>query len=105
MRQVAYNIGYIGYGNSGVLNSYPFVWDCDFPTFAKKIRQKGNTKSLFKWAKSNHIPPSLLTLNITIWYESEYWNFTIKMINVREYRALWEGVYKKEWKDAKKDNL
>jgi hypothetical protein len=97
MKQVAYNIGYEGIG-SGILTQYPIIWDCDFQTFAKKIRQKGNTKDLFKWAKINHIPPSTLTLNLTIWYETEYWHFTIKMINVREYRTYWESIYKKEWK-------
>jgi hypothetical protein len=97
MKQVAYNIGYSGTG-SGILTHYPTIWDCDFPTFAKKIRQKGNIKGLFKWAKDNHVPPSTLTLNLTIWYETEYWNYTIKMINVREYRKHWEKVYKKEWK-------
>jgi len=98
MRHVAYNIGYSGMGNSAVLHNYPLIWDCDFPTFAKKIRQKGNTKGLFKWAKANHVPPSTIVLHITIWYETEYWNFTINMINVREYRKHWESVYKKEWK-------
>ena len=51
MDQIAYNIGYIGRGSSGILSYYPSIWDCDFKTFAKKIRQKGNTKALFKWAK------------------------------------------------------
>ena len=97
MKQVIYNIGYKGVG-SGILNAFPMVWDCDFPTFAKKIRQKGNIKQLFKWAKENHVPPSCLVLHITIWYETEYWEYTIKMINVREYRNYWEKVYKKTWK-------
>jgi hypothetical protein len=97
MKQVAYNIGYKGVG-SGILTQYPEIWDCDFPTFAKKIRQKGNIKQLFKWAKDCHVPPSTLILNLTIWYETEYWQYTIKMINVREYRNHWEAVYKKEWK-------
>lgn len=100
MKQVAYNIGYRGHGSAGVLTPYPTIWDCDFPTFAKKIRQKGNTKALFKWAKDTHVPPSSLVLHVTIWYETEYWNYTIKMINVREYRKHWEQVYKKEWKQS-----
>ena len=99
MRQVIYNIGYKGHGSSGVLTAFPQVWDCDFPTFAKKIRQKGNIKQLFKWAKLNHVPPSTLVLFITIWYEDTYWEYCIKMINVREYRKEWELKYKKEWKE------
>jgi hypothetical protein len=98
MKQVAYNIGYRGLGSAGILTPYPTIWDCDFPTFAKKVRQKGNTKQLFKWAKDNHVPPSCLVLHVTIWYETEYWEYTIKMINVREYRNYWEKVYKKTWK-------
>lgn len=95
---IAYNIGYMGMGNSAVLHNHPQIWECDFPTFAKKLRQKGNIKSLFKWAKVNHVPPSTIVLHITIWYETEYWQRTIKMINVRQYRKHWEEVYGKEWK-------
>jgi len=46
MKQVLYNIGYQGTG-SGVLTAFPQIWDCDFPTFAKKIRLKKNIKGLF----------------------------------------------------------
>ena len=98
MKQVLYNKGYKGTG-SGILNTFPMVWDCDFPTFAKKIRQKGNIKQLFKWAKESHVPPSTLVLFITIWYEDLYWEYPIRMINVREYRKHWELKYKKEWKE------
>jgi len=42
MKQIVFNIGYIGHGSSGILSYYPVIWeDCDFKTFAKKIRQKG----------------------------------------------------------------
>ena len=98
MKQVAYNIGYRGIG-SGILTPYPEIWDCDFPTFAKKLRKKGNIKILFKWAKDNHVPPSSIVLYVTIWYEEEYWQYPIRMINVREYRAHWENVYGKLWQD------
>jgi hypothetical protein len=97
MKQVAFNIGYQS-TSSGVLSAFPSIWDCDFPTFARKIRQKGNIKQLFKWSKERHVPPSSIVLHITIWYETEYWNYTIKMINVREYRDYWELKYKKQWK-------
>lgn len=98
MKQVVYNIGYQGIG-SGVLTAFPQIWDCDFPTFAKKIRLKKNIKGLFKWAKENHVPPSTLVLYIVIWHDDVYWEYTIKMINVREYRSLWELKYKKQWKE------
>ena len=97
MDQIAYNIGYIGRGSSGILSYYPSIWDCDFKTFAKKVRQKGNTKALFKWAKEHHVTPSSVALFVSIYKDDEYSNYTIKMINVREYRKHWELIYKKEW--------
>ena len=99
MQQIVFNIGYIGHGGSGILSHYPIVWDnLSFPKFAKKMRQKGNIKALFKWAKDSHVPPSTIVLYVTIWHETEYWNYAIKMINTREYRKHWELIYKKEWK-------
>lgn len=98
MKQIVFNIGYEYHGNSGILSKYPIVWDCDFKTFAKKIRQKGNIKSLFKWAKANHVTPSSISIALGIYDGNEYFNYTVKMINVREYRKHWERVYKKEWK-------
>ncbi len=100
MKKVAFNIGYKGI-SSGILSYYPFVWDnCDFRIFSKKIRQKGNIKQLFKWAKNAHVPPSTIVLFLRIENETEYWEFSIKMINVREYRKYWEEVYKKTWKST-----
>ena len=97
MDQIVFNIGYKGHGSSGILSYYPYAWDCDFKTFAKKMRQKGNIKQLFKWSKEHHVTPSLITLFVSIYEDGEYSNYTIKMINVREYRKHWETIYKKEW--------
>lgn len=98
MNNVVFNIGYKGFGSSGILSQYPHMWDCDFKTFAKKMRQKNNIKQLFKWAKVNHVPPSTIILHLIISNETDYWEYSIKMINVREYRKYWEEVYKKTWK-------
>jgi hypothetical protein len=98
MKQVVFNIGYQGIGR-GVLSAFPQIWDCDFPVFAKKIRLKKNVKTLFKWAKDNHVAPSTIVLYLHISYEDVYWEYPIKMINVREYRKHWELIYKKEWKE------
>ena len=99
MKQIVFNIGYMGHSSSGILSYYPSVWNnCDFKTFAKKVRQVGNIKQLFKWAKSHHVPPSMIVLFIRIEDETNYWEYSIKMINVREYRKYWEKVYKKPWK-------
>ncbi len=101
MRLITFNIGYIGHGNSGILSYHPFLWhDCDIKTFAKKLRQKGNIQKLFKWAKDSYVTPSSIALFVTIIEDDTEWTYTIKMINVREYRAHWEKVYKKEWKDV-----
>ena len=97
MNQIAFNIGYIGFGSSGILSYYPNIWDCDFKTFAKKMRQKGNIKSLFKWAKLHHVTPSSMAIFVGIYEDGMYSNYTIKMMNVREYRKHWELIYKKEW--------
>jgi hypothetical protein len=98
MKQVVYNIGYQG-TSSGVLTVFPQIWDCDFPTFAREIRQSDNIEGLFNWAKESHVSPSTLVLYIVIWHDDVYWEYTIKMINVREYRSLWELKYKKQWKE------
>jgi len=98
MKQIVFNIGYVGHGNSGILSYHPIKWNCDFKTFAKKMRQKGNIKQLFKWAKEHHVTPSSMTLFVSIYEDDMYSNYTIKMINVREYRQHWKKIYGKEWK-------
>lgn len=95
MKVISFNIGYTGLGNSGILSYHPFVWhDCDFKNFAKKIRQKQNIKQLFKWSKLHHVPPSTITLFITIIEDDWEWSFTIKMISVREFKKHWNEIYK-----------
>jgi hypothetical protein len=41
---------------------------------------------------------SSIALFVTIIEDDTEWTYTIKMINVREYRAHWEKVYKTTWK-------
>lgn len=100
MKQIVFNIGYKRDGNSGILTYHPIVWECDFKTFAKNVRKKDNVKSLFKWAKEHHIPPSLISIYVSIYTGSVHSNYTIQMINVREYRKRWETIYKREWADG-----
>lgn len=95
---IVFNIGYNGYGNSGILSYHPIIWDCDFKTFAKRIRQKQNVKQIFKWAKSHHVTPSTMAIYVTILDGDYRYEHSIHMINVREYRKHWEYIYKKEWK-------
>ena len=98
MNRVAFNIGYNGI-SSGILSWYPQVFDGTFSEFAKMIREFESVETLYDWAKSHHVPPSSLVLMIMIETETEYWEYTVKLINVREYRKYWELKYNKEWKE------
>lgn len=95
--KVIYNIGYKAVG-SGILTWYPESMDITFPEFAKELRKEETILDLFKYAKDCHVPPSSIILMIRIENETEYWEYSIKMINVREYKDHWEKVYKKIWK-------
>jgi hypothetical protein len=98
MNKVIYNIGYSATG-SGILTWYPESLDMTFPEFAKELRKDETILDLFQYAKDVHVPPSSIILMIRIENETEYWEYTIKMINVREYRKHWETKYGKKWKE------
>jgi len=98
---VAYNIGC----NCSPLNVSPIFLETEsFKEFKKDLREKDNIENLYGWATVNHVPPSKITLNITIREdvdEDNYWEweFVIRMINVREYRQHWEEVYQTKWEE------
>lgn len=99
MKQVIYNFGYKGLtGGSGTISHYPDVFYGSISEFSKWIRTPENIESLFESAKDVPIVPSSLTLQMRIDEEDQYWEQTVKLINVREYRTYWENKYKKEWK-------
>jgi len=102
MITITFNIGYAIDGAGGILSHYPILWrHKSFKAFSKAVRSKTNVKTLFDWAKQSHVPPSsmLLTLNIQEDDVDFEWKYTIRLINVREYRKHWELKYKKEWKE------
>jgi hypothetical protein len=100
MKQVIYNFGWNGpTGSSGTISRYPEVFYGSMSEFSKWIRTPENIESLFESAKDVPIIPSTVTLQMRIDDDTDlYWEYTIKLINVREYRKYWETKYNKEWK-------
>jgi hypothetical protein len=99
MKQVIYNFGWNGpTGSSGTISTYPQVFYGSISEFSKWIRTPENIESLFESAKENYIIPSTLTLHLRIDDTDLYWNYIIKLINVREYRKYWKTKNNKEWK-------
>ena len=94
---VAMNIGYgVGskVGHSGVLSYQPMIF-----TF-KTVKQltdliRESTDVFFEWAEEHHVIPSELNLFLSIGLEVR--PITIRLINVREYRAKWEKKYGKPY--------
>jgi hypothetical protein len=98
MNQVVYNFGYQGpTGSSGTVSWYPQIFYGSISEFSKWIRLDENIESLFESAKDNHIIPSTVILMLRIDEEHLYWEYTVKLINVKEYRNYWETKYKKQW--------
>lgn len=96
--KVIYNIGWKALG-SGVLTWYPESLDMTFSEFAKELRKEETILDLFQYAKDSYVPPSSIILITRIENETEYWEYTIRMINVREYKAHWEKTYNRTWKE------
>ena len=105
MTLITFNIGYGGDGLSGgILSHYPNAWELkSFKQFKKEIRKKKNIKTLFDLAKKSYVPPSSMLIIMRIREEEYERLYTIRMINVREYKKYWEIKYKKQWKPKSKD--
>ena len=99
INQVIYNFGYDGpTGSRGTISHYPEVFYGSISEFSKWVRMPENIESLFESARENHIIPSTLTLQMRIDGDNDlYWEYTIKLMNVREYRQYWETKYGKQW--------
>ena len=93
---IAYNIGgyHPRFGSGAMVTTfYPKVWEIeDISEFIEYVREFAD--EFFQFAKDNHIPPSHLTIFLTVRHHS----FRIPLINVREYRQVWEETYNKKWK-------
>lgn len=97
MERISFNIGYIGSG-SGILTWYPQVYEGTFSEFVKNTREQESIEILWEWSEVHHVPPSSLALMIRIENDEMYWEYTVRLINVREYRKHWELKYNKKWK-------
>jgi hypothetical protein len=104
MKQVIYNFGYKGSTGSGTISWYPQIFYGSISEFSKWIRQADTIESLFEQTKQLHIVPSSLALMMRIEDKDEYWEFTVKLINVKEYRSYWEQKYNKLWYGSIKNN-
>jgi hypothetical protein len=91
---VAYNIGYYtpSLGSVGIITPHPILREYEnFSEFATEIRQQ--SEFIFNWSKEGHHIPSSIVFRVTV---ADH-QFTIRLINVREYRELWEKRYSKKW--------
>ncbi len=94
MIRASFNIGYYSkaLGQSGILSYHPQQVD-SVGDLLQDLRTKQTIKNLFNWSDERHVTPSSMTIFITCKHHS----FTVRMINVREYRKFWEKKYKSVW--------
>lgn len=91
MKQVVFNVGFsCPNKGSSVFTFFPISWRVDFKTFAELQRRQENIEELFQFAQQHHVPAECIILCVRIEDGDLCWEYVIKMINVREYRAHWE---------------
>lgn len=101
---ISVNIGYAGPLSSGILSAFPQIFDQfdSFSEFVQLSRDPESIDAFWNWAEIHHVTPSSLCLYIRIDEPTEYWEYRVHLINVREYRKKWEDKYGK-WKHNTKD--
>jgi hypothetical protein len=98
---VSYNMGYISpLGSSGILTWYPEVLEMSLADFCKLLRDKESIETIWEWAIVSHVAPSSMYIMIRYDEGDSYWEWAVKMINVREYREYWELKRNKKWKES-----
>jgi hypothetical protein len=98
---VSYNMGYISpLGSSGILTWYPEVLEMSLADFCKLLRDKESIETIWERAIDSHITPSSACIMFRYDEGAFYWEWTVKMINVREYREYWELKRNKKWKES-----
>jgi hypothetical protein len=98
---VSYNLGYISpLGSSGVLSWHPEMLEMSFSDFCKLLRDKESIENIWQWAVDSHVTPSSMCIMLRYDKGAFYWEWTVKMINVREYREYWELKRNKKWKES-----
>lgn len=86
--------------SSGILTYCPRIWDGDFSSFKKALREDESIQYLFKVSEENHVPPSHMAIFMSIEESFEdgtiaEWEFCVKFMNVREFKKEWDKKYKK----------
>lgn len=101
---ISVNIGYAGSLSSGILSAFPQVFDQfnSFSEFVQVVRNSESMDAFWNWSEIHHVTPSSLCLYIRIDEPTEYWEYRVHLINVREYRKKWEDKYGR-WKHSTKD--
>jgi len=101
---ISVNIGYAGPLSSGILSAFPQVFDQfdSFSEFTQLCRDPESIDAFWNWAETHYVTPSSLCLYIRIDEPIEYWEYRVRLINVRQYRKKWEDKYGK-WKHNTKD--
>lgn len=93
-KNITYNIGYEGFGTSGILSKFPTLLEnTSFTEFVKIVRDTQSIDTLWEWATDFRVTTSTMCLFIRIDDGEFYWEYKIKLMNVREYRAKWESKY------------
>lgn len=101
---ISINIGYAGPLSSGILSAYPQVFDQfkTFNEFKQMVRETETLHILWEWADQHYVPPSHMCLYIRVDEPTEYWEWQVHLINIKEYRAKWEDKYG-PWKHNTKE--
>jgi len=91
-----------GLGNTGCLNRLPFIFKFkdsrDFTNFIRK-----DTHHILAWAYDHRVPVSSMCIGVSILEDDPddeenpyYWDFLIRMKNIREYQK-YKGLVKEDF--------
>ncbi len=94
---ISFNIGYdTGQGNSSIITRYPELFkDVTIREFTDIIRT--SCQAIFSYSEAFYIPPSSIHLYVIIQKEDDEYEISIKMMNVREYKTIYNN-----WLEARK---
>jgi hypothetical protein len=82
-------------GAGSILTRFPHVMEnVDISLLIEDLRSEEGISKLFEWATECHVTPSSICLYLTV----DSHCFRVRMINVREFRQVWEAKYKTTWK-------
>ena len=108
---ITFTIGYETDGGGGILNSFPFVFtDFDnFKEFKEYIRNDDSYFQLCDWAHLRYVPKSSIILLISIQEdidnEDDFWDFKVKMKNVKGYLDYCKQFISNDFEEFKKSKI